>query len=276
MRKVSALDFQLFLAKLSWARFLDGFYYFKWLEYPLVYNNLNFKRGELYLDIGSGKSIFPLFVLAKTDCIVHLIDDQSIIKDSISYYESIIKKAGLSNKLGKRLFIHKVVEGTEFEFPDNYFDKISCISTLEHIRNTGDSMVMRTISRILKKGGKAVITFPFNNGDYIEEENPTGVGYFQRRYNIAAIKSRIIDQVNLKVGKVIYFGERYTNFGKLYLQNKFKKINWLLPLFAPLLWRVCHSYEGEFHNFHEKDIDKEGVGVACITFEKGMHRRVNF
>ncbi len=266
---MKAIDFQSFLIKLGRHEFLEGFYYFKWLEYPLVYNNLAFKAGDIYLDVGSGKSIFPLFVLLKNNVIVHSIDDQSIIVDSLSYYNHIIQRMGLGNIVGKRLFLHQAPEGAvEFELPDDYFDKISCISVLEHIRDSGDSMMMKTISRILKKGGKAVISFPFNNGDYIEEDNPEGVGYFQRRYNISEIKRRIIEPANLRVQKVIYFGERYISFGRLYLRNKFSKIKWLLPMLSPLLWRICHTYEGEFRDFHEKAIDKKGVGIACIVLEK--------
>lgn len=265
---MGAIDFQLFLRKISLERFFQSFYYFKWLEYPLVYNNLELKAGEQYLDIGSGKSIFPLFVVAKNNCNVHVFDDQSIIKDSITYYQSNIRKMGLCNISGKNFLIHEATEKGQLDFPDNYFDRVSCISVLEHIKGNGDSVMMQEISRILKKGGRAVITFPFNGKDYIEEDNPEGVGYFQRKYSVAAIKERIIDPANLKVKKVIYFGERYISFGEQYLQNKFRKINWLIPLFAPILWRVCHYYEGEYRNFYERAIDKKGTGVACIVFDK--------
>jgi len=268
MCKVRALDFQFFLTQFGSIRFLQGFNYFKWLEYPLVYNNLEFESGNRYLDIGSGKSVFPLFVLVKNKCSVHVIDNQSIIKDSVSYYKNTIKKMKLNDKIKKKLMISEFYKHNKFDFPNNHFDKISCISVLEHIKDNGDTAVMQEISRLLKTRGIAVVTFPFNNGDYIEEDAPGEVGYFQRRYNIPAIKKRIIDATNLAVKKVIYFGERYVNFGKLYSQHKFSKINWFIPAFAPLLWRKCHSYHGPYRNFHETEIDKRGVGVACIILEK--------
>jgi hypothetical protein len=127
---------------------------------------------------------------------------------------------------------------------------------------------MKTISRILKKGGRAVVTFPFNNGEYIEEECPEGVGYFQRRYNITAIKDRIIVPSKLAVKKVLYFGERFIKVGQLYRQNRFSRVYWLIPFFHPLFWRIVHSYEGEFRDYHEMEIDKKGVGVACVVLEK--------
>ncbi len=268
MRKVQAVDFQIFLIRAGLKQFLSGFYYFKWLEYPLAYNHLELNREEQYLDIGSGKSIFPFFVLSHTQSIVNIIDNQSIIKDSLQYYKDTAKKMGWEGILGKRLFIHEARGEEEFNFPDGYFDKISCISTIEHLKDNGDSRMMKTIERILKKGGRTVVTFPFSNGEYIEEENASGVGYFQRKYNISQIKRRLIDPVNLKVTKVIYFGERFPSFGGLYLKNKLVKINWLLPLFSPFFWRVCYSYQNGFRDFHEKAIDKKGIGVASIIFEK--------
>ena len=73
---------------------------------------------------------------------------------------------------------------------------------------------------------------------------------------------------NLKVSKVTFFGERHLGFGQMYLTGRFKKFYWLVPFFSPLLWRVCYSYEGDFRNYHEPGLDKEGIGVACIVFEK--------
>lgn len=268
MTKVSAIDFQLFLLKLGFKRFLEGFYYFKWLEYPLVYNNLEVRQGERCLDIGSGNSIFPLFLLNRNDCIVYIIDDQSIIKNVIDYYKKAINKIGLIEELEKRFFLNIATKGSEWNLPDEYFDKISCISTIEHIMHEGDSLMMKTISRLLKKGGTAVVSFPFNNMYFIEEDNPENVGYFQRQYNINAIKNRIIDPSHLNIKRAIFFGERYINFGKLYRRNKFTKIKWLLPFLHFLFWRIVYTYEGEFRNHNMSRIDKKGAGVACIVFEK--------
>ncbi len=61
------------------------------------------------------------------------------------------------------------------DFPDNYFDLIYCISTLEHVgRNNsvyaenaetidagGDFKAVQEMKRILKRGGKLIITVPF-------------------------------------------------------------------------------------------------------------------
>ena len=47
-------------------------------------------------------------------------------------------------------------------FADATFDQVISISTIEHI--DGDMKAMREISRLLKKGGSAVITVPYGKG----------------------------------------------------------------------------------------------------------------
>ncbi|MFC1709628.1 class I SAM-dependent methyltransferase [Candidatus Omnitrophota bacterium] len=199
---------------------------------------------------------------------MHIVDDQSIIKDSTNYYKDVIKRISLSNKIKRRFIIQESISVKRLEFPDNHFDKVSCLSTIEHIRDDGDIMMMKEIFRVLKKEGLAVITFPFNSGGYIEEENPEGIGYFQRTYNIAEIKRRIIDSTHLNVDKVIYFGERYARFGRFYLKNRNKSLNWLFTFLNPFLWQIKHSYCGEFHDFHENEIEKENIGAAILILRK--------
>lgn len=71
--------------------------------------------------------------------------------------------------------IKKQADIRKTDFPDNYFDLILCISTIEHVgRNnsiytentepidmTGDFEAVVEMKRILKKGGKLIITVPF-------------------------------------------------------------------------------------------------------------------
>jgi SAM-dependent methyltransferase len=268
MKRVAAYHFQLFLLRLGWQRFLQGFYYYKFLEYPLVYNNLGLSAASKYLDIGSGQSIFPLFVLQKQGCDVHIVDDGSIIDDSQKHYQKMLQKMNYEDAWGKKLIFQNTQDHGLLPFPDESFEVVSCISVIEHIRGDGDSAMMRDIARVLKSGGRAVVSFPFNNGDFIEEENSVGVGYFQRRYNVPEIQRRIIAPCNLAVEKVIYFKEVNTEIGMRYMKGSFKSVAWLLPFFSPFLWRVAHSYEGDFRTAHETVMDQKNIGVACLVFSK--------
>ena len=61
-------------------------------------------------------------------------------------------------------------------FPDNFFDCVTVVSTLEHIglgrykdplHSDGDKEAVDEIRRILRAGGKAIITVPFGKGTIV-------------------------------------------------------------------------------------------------------------
>ena len=64
------------------------------------------------------------------------------------------------------------------DYPDNYFDAISCISTLEHIGVAGrygsdddpegDAKTMHEIKRILKPGGILLTSLPYGAKDVVQ------------------------------------------------------------------------------------------------------------
>lgn len=123
-------------------RIVVGIDYFRCLEDPLVFNNLKLDRGLTLLDIGSSSTIFPLFVCSKgirvwaTD-----IDD------------SVLKLKENAEKLGIINFRTEIQDARNLSYPDNYFDRVSAISTIEHIPNDGDSLSVKEMSRVLKPGG---------------------------------------------------------------------------------------------------------------------------
>ena len=57
------------------------------------------------------------------------------------------------------------------EFQDNTFDFIFCSHVLEYIRE--DEKSLRELYRVLKPGGKAIISVPINFGHYKTLEDPT-------------------------------------------------------------------------------------------------------
>lgn len=62
-------------------------------------------------------------------------------------------------------------------FPDNKFDVISCISTVEHIgltaygdpeHDNGDFLAIDELTRVIKDGGYLILTTPFGNEYHLE------------------------------------------------------------------------------------------------------------
>ena len=57
------------------------------------------------------------------------------------------------------------------EYPDNTFDFIFCSHVLEYIKD--DIKALKELCRVLKKGGKAIISVPIRFGHYQTIEDPT-------------------------------------------------------------------------------------------------------
>jgi len=142
-----------------------------WLS-PLLLIPKEYRRYIKILDVGGAESR-----LAKT--LAELGFDVTVID---------IKEGDF----GKARFIKANV--LEYEFPEESFDVILAISTVEHvglpcydqdiIDYRGDIVTMKKIYRWLKKGGIAIITLPFGK--------PHHPPWFERVYNIDTLKTRIL------------------------------------------------------------------------------------
>lgn len=190
MITANTLHFYIFNMRLGLRRVIGGVDYFRLLSYPLVLENLNLKPHTRLLDMGSGCSIFPLFVAylseaCKYDLNIYVTD---IYDQPLLWQHRMIRKLGLQYILNKRLFIRKE-DAKILSFPDEYFDYVSCISTIEHIPEDGDILAMHQIKRTLKPGGSAVLTVPYSQ-EYSERHHPEWG--FERFYSEKQIRSRLL------------------------------------------------------------------------------------
>ena len=88
----------------------------RFIEYPWMIENITIKEGRL-LDIGSTISDKLYDILPKTIEINTLnLNEKKVKNDNIKFKQGDIRKT---------------------DYPDNYFDCITCISTLEHIGVSG-------------------------------------------------------------------------------------------------------------------------------------------
>ena len=122
------------------------------VEYPFVLRHLNLAKGGLILDVGCGSSYFPP-ILASLGYNTYGIDveDYPVETPSFTFVRTDVRRTG---------------------FQDRFFDRILLISTMEHIgikqfgtpglEDAGaDRQAMRELIRILKPGGKILMTAPF-------------------------------------------------------------------------------------------------------------------
>jgi len=106
------------------------------------------KKGDKFIDIGCGVAI-PARLAKEKGCEVWGVDISKEIIKKNQDEEPDIK------------FIQGEVGHLEF-LPDDYFDVVFSGETLEHLDNPSD--LLKDAYRILKKGGKLIITTPQDKG----------------------------------------------------------------------------------------------------------------
>lgn len=161
-----------------------------WPEVPLrrweycaavVFSDVVSKPG-LAMDAGCGASVFPKF-LQKVGCEVYAIDPgiHTHRADGVNYRK------------------RSMTDLSDFEIES--FDYVFAISSIEHVNagrfaiggmpfDTGDALAMRELCRIVKPGGKLVLTTDFGK-DYHPPPGlwPSGS---HRVYNLDALYDRLI------------------------------------------------------------------------------------
>ena len=143
----------------------------------------------------------------------HLPQKKSVILDVGSRYSQVpLEMASLGHKvytldIEDYVFKHKNLTFVKEDirktsFPDNFFDIVTIISTLEHVgmgktsygdleEKNGDVTAMNEISRILKPKGIVIITIPFGKTKFL----PFMRVYDKKRLAMIAKKYKIIKEI---------------------------------------------------------------------------------
>ncbi|HEV2715028.1 MAG TPA: class I SAM-dependent methyltransferase, partial [Terriglobales bacterium] len=102
-------------------------------------------------------------------------------------------------------------------FADGRFDAVFSISVIEHIPGRGDEAALREMWRVLRSGGRLIITIPFLPRyweEYVDDDwyglnspNLAGQFFASRYYDAPSIQSRIYHVVGQQPEKIEIFGE---------------------------------------------------------------------
>lgn len=106
---------------------------------------------ERVLDVGCGSGVFA-DALAQRGAEVVAVDANA---DAINYAQTTFARQGLSFSLGLL---------DELQLPDASFDKVTCLEIVEHVYLHQVNTLLRSLHKLLKPGGQALITTPNYRG----------------------------------------------------------------------------------------------------------------
>ena len=236
--------FWLFSLRAGWGALMQGgwniglrclvspVHYSRFPVFPALLEELAPAPGKRVLDIGSPK-LPSVYLALKRGVIVYATDLQD---DLIFKWALCVRALDRDGSATDRYIVEKQ-DARCLTYPTDSFDGVYSISVLEHIPEDGDSQAMREIARVLKPGGRAFIQVPFRptyeevhvaRDVYGRKYDGTAKVFFERRYDAAALNTRIIQAAPLRLVSLSYHRERWP-FLALWGRVPF-------PFRVPLMW----------------------------------------
>jgi cyclopropane fatty-acyl-phospholipid synthase-like methyltransferase len=265
-KRISGKEVFKLNAKLGPIWCLRGVNYWRYVEYPWVVNNLSIIREQKLLDVGSSScSLLPLLLASKRENLIFVTD----LDDHVLQHIKLAIKLGLGDEIKTGRFVVEKQDVTALTYQEQAFDRVTAVSLLEHIPDQGDTKAVKEISRVLKPGGLALITVPYNyryketfvNKRVYERAYSGEPVFYQRHYDSVSLMERLIEPSGLKVKKVEYFGETGFRFERVWdsLPLAIKAmLGWMRPLFSMLFIRRIDTPS------------LEGAMAAFLVLEKAV------
>ena len=238
-------------------------------ELPNAFNELGFVDGQSYsvLDLSSPK-LLSFYIAKKTNSRVVATDIAR--KELVAWrtlWDIIDKKRTFisSEKLDIR-----VLDGRHMPYEDETFDRAVCVSVLEHIDAGGDTVTIKELARVLKKGGILVLTLPYSWKYHEEYKDHDVYGlygssserfFWSRYYDDQSLFKRLIEPSGLELVRKQYVAEKPISFCKL--DEKLAPYSYLFfPLF-PLITRATMRITEQ-----PRPDDYRKVSIVSLTLAK--------
>ena len=189
--------------------------YWRHAEYAAALGALRPRTGERILDVGSPK-LFSLFLAKRFGVAIDATD----LHD---YFFAEYRLLREMERLPEHRYRMSREDGRRLSFADATFDHVYAISVVEHIPGEGDAACLREMARVLRPGGCCVVTVPFAPEAHDELRRPNFYWatpptqppaqtaapiFYQRRYDEAALRRRLIEPSALRLRALAYIGER--------------------------------------------------------------------
>lgn len=217
--------------------------YWRSLEYRMVWGAADFVPADRVLDVGSPK-LLSLYLAERVGPEIFATDIEGYFLDEFRFLRQ-------ARRIAPETLHLEVEDGRKLSFPDNTFTKIYSISVIEHIPDDGDSQCLAEIGRVLRPGGRCLITVPFDLTYREEYRRPNfywagsagtpadGRVFYCRRYTEADLLRRLVKPSGLTVREISYVGERFL------LHSRRELADFLIPQLTgpihPLASRFAHT-----------------------------------
>lgn len=255
-----------FLLKGDWSRFLNWICspvsIVRYFEFPFALNSIDCHKIKNGLDISSPR-LFFMYLLSKNKHIKFEILNPDV--HDLKETEICLDTLGLLNQVNL-----VTCDATQLPYADNYFDIVTSISVIEHIPDDGDSLAIKEMWRVLKPGGKIIITVPcmIEHFDEWRALDVYGLGhlkednkyFFQRFYDSKTIKTRLFDAIGIHPKQIQVYGEKQAGTFSSY-EQRWIKFGLKETIQDPL--HIVRDYK-EFPSISSL----VGMGICALVFEK--------
>ena len=195
-----------FIRRIEWRNML------KWLD-P--------KEGERILDIACGGGNLSLKI-AEKGCEVYGVDISEVAINSAKHLA----------EREKMVCKFEIGSAEDLPYPDRYFDKVICSSSLEHFKD--DIKALKEMHRVLKPNGTVVLTtdsFTYPIRDELKEKHRE-IAYVVNYYTAEKLKERFeIAGFEMRRSKYLLNSRITSFFFKIGIKKKWSGISWMVISF---------------------------------------------
>jgi SAM-dependent methyltransferase len=188
---------------------IGGLDYGRSVEYPTVLDRLDLARATRVLEVGSSKLFLAPYIATRYPVEVHATDQAP----AVWLQQRWITALGRADLLESGRYVVAREDATALSYPDETFDRVVCISTIEHVRDV--ERAARELGRILRPGGLAGVTVPFsksarevyvNRGVYGRPYSGTPQ-FYEYVFDCSSLEQRVIKPSGLEVRSLTFLGE---------------------------------------------------------------------
>jgi len=193
------------------------------MELPRTRTALGLEPGDRVLDLASPKLL--AVALARAGAHVHSVD---LLASEIELWRALAA--------GTPRLEFSVADGTALPFADASFDAAYSVSVIEHIPDGGDAAALAELGRVVRPGGRVVVTLPhgeeaetWREGPVYSDDGADGGAreqFFARTYSREGLERLVAAASGLELRSTELYGFAPSRLYKAYARN--------LPRSAPL------------------------------------------